>query len=143
MALFYIFAVKPFVLDRYYYKTDLVHRFFKAYLENPASSIYRKQFDYITDDLPIGWLDMLEDAWRCLSYDPVEEVYRLENKQRQNHAIIEPQSGYWVVQCPSYWDAEKMVFEPLRYRAGNLFVIEEGGSHFGWISPKSIVRLLS
>ncbi|MCP3031288.1 sporulation inhibitor of replication protein SirA [Halobacillus sp. A1] len=133
---FAIYAIKRDVTEKYYYKVDLLKRFFEECWTFSDSSIYKKQLDYITNHFSFyEWLKKIQGNHSILS----DRIYDCE----MNYDIIEGKNCCCLFQCDSLWQAERVLFQPLRMCNQTFFIIEESGEHYGWISPLLSQRLLS
>ncbi|MFD2925659.1 sporulation inhibitor of replication protein SirA [Halobacillus naozhouensis] len=139
---FVIYAIKQEVCEHYYYKVEIIKRFFEECLRAPHSGLLQKQLDYITEDF--SYKQWFADRYKGLRNIPFSinangELF----KRGQNYDIIIKKNGSCLLQCDSLWQAERVLFQPLRMCDQSFFIVEESGEHYGWISPLSSQRLLS
>ncbi|MBH0229401.1 sporulation inhibitor of replication protein SirA [Halobacillus yeomjeoni] len=139
---FIIFSIKKEIASQYYYKVDLMKRFFEEILNNPQSFIYIRQLSYITDLFPFQeWLE---------EHSPVKKQVKNNVSYRSSlfekalpYGIMEPKNYCCLFQCDNLLQAEQMVFDPLRKSSHAFYIMEATGEYYGWISPKVGQRLLS
>ncbi|UOQ93437.1 sporulation inhibitor of replication protein SirA [Halobacillus shinanisalinarum] len=139
---FVIYAIKQEVCEHYYYKVELLKRFFEECIRLPQSKLHQKQLDYITEDFSFKeWLgDLCKGAWVTpFSQHKNGHLFNYE----QNYDIILTEKSCCLLQCDSLWQAERVLFQPLRMCDQTFFIVEENGEHYGWVSPLSSQRLLS
>ncbi|GGF10318.1 hypothetical protein GCM10010954_06090 [Halobacillus andaensis] len=133
---FAVYAVKRDVTEKYYYKVDLLKRFFEECHNFSSSPIYMNQLDYITTHFSFyDWLKKIHGNHTDLK----ERLFDCEI----NYDILDGKNCCCLFQCDSLWQAERVLFQPLRMCDQTFFIIEESGEHYGWISPLISQRLLS
>ncbi|WP_101843973.1 sporulation inhibitor of replication protein SirA [Halobacillus sp. Marseille-P3879] len=137
---FTVYAVKREVTEKYYYKVDLLKRFFEECQNDSCTSKYMdqlmSQLDYITTHFSFNeWLKKIHGS-------PLNLKERLFDCEK-NYDILDGKNCCCLFQCDSLWQAERGLFQPLRMCDQTFFIIEESGEHYGWISPLISQRLLS
>ncbi|MFC7060321.1 sporulation inhibitor of replication protein SirA [Halobacillus seohaensis] len=133
---FAVYAIKREITHHYYYKVDLLKRFFEECHAFSDSIIYKKQLDYITSHFSYKeWLKKIHENQKHLS----DRIFDCEII----YDILEGKNCCCLFQCDSLWQAERVLFQPLRMCNQSFFIIEESGEHYGWISPLIRQRLLS
>ncbi|MCP3026027.1 sporulation inhibitor of replication protein SirA [Halobacillus sp. A5] len=137
---FTVYAVKREVSENYYYKVDLLKRFFEECQGSIRTSNYMQQLmqqlDYITTHFSFyDWLKKIHENHINLK----ERLFDCEI----NCDILDGKNCCCLFQCDSLWQAERVLFQPLRMCDQSFFIIEESGEHYGWISPLIRQRLLS
>ncbi|UOQ42964.1 sporulation inhibitor of replication protein SirA [Halobacillus salinarum] len=138
---FTIYAIKSEISVMYYYKVELMKRFFLEYLRYPKSEIYRKQVEYITEPFPyIDWIENMDASHRgsMVSMDRFPFF-----NEAEKYGIITNKNNSCLFQCNSLWQAERMIFQPLRKCHQSFYILEKNGEHYGWISSLARQRLLS
>ncbi|MFG6120742.1 MULTISPECIES: sporulation inhibitor of replication protein SirA [Thalassobacillus] len=141
MHLYYVYAVKEEISKEYYYKTELLFRFFQEYHNNSHIDLYRMQFQFITKSFPDSTLIHLlkEDA----GFDPKEFLEEEKmTKWVETHGIIEITNEMCLIQCDSLMDAEQLLFHKLRMIDHCFFIAEYANRQYGWISPQRKEMLL-
>ncbi|WP_422188124.1 sporulation inhibitor of replication protein SirA [Halobacillus sp.] len=63
--------------------------------------------------------------------------------KNSEYAIIVNKNYSCLFQCESLWQAENVVFEPLRMSSRSIFIVDLDGDHYGWVSPLAGKSLLS
>lgn len=136
-----VFSIRKDIAERYYYKVDLMKRFFLELIQKPDSIAHVRQLLYITESFPFSdWVvkhsPLKEGVKRSLSND----VPFL--KSSSSYGIIDNKNYCCLFQCENLWQAEAMVLEPLRRSSHSFYIIETKGEHYGWLSPLAGQRLL-
>ncbi|WP_173916421.1 sporulation inhibitor of replication protein SirA [Halobacillus sp. Marseille-Q1614] len=133
---FAVYAIKREVTEHYYYKVDILKRFFEECSDFPHSHIYKQQLDYITNHFSfLDWLKKIHSSHSNLNSQLFDCL--------RNYDILEDKKCCCLFQCDSLWQAERVLFQPLRMCDQSFFIVEESGEHYGWISPFIRQRLLS
>jgi hypothetical protein len=139
---FFIFSIKQEIAQRYYYKVELMKRFFLEFLKNPMSMTYIKQFSYIVELFPFKeWLEEYLPKKKGTRKSFSFSLPFFDNSLFCD--IMDNKNYCCLFQCDSLWQADTTVFEPLRTSSQSFFIVEREGEHYGWISPHAGQRLLS
>ncbi|SEN48774.1 Protein of unknown function [Amphibacillus marinus] len=113
---YYLFIVEEEVYQDYFYKSGIIARFFKAYLNSPSRWDLSKQFMYITKRIPINKLSSK------IKFETI------------NERII---SLTQVHQLPFN---SKLISE-LELVDRHCFVVDNTQARYGWISPMNTAHL--
>ncbi|MGP4059925.1 sporulation inhibitor of replication protein SirA [Halobacillus sp. H74] len=138
---FIIFSIKREITEQYYYKADLMKRFFLEWLRNPGSRHHHRQLSYITEPFPFeSYLDkeLIEE-----SSEKNGSFCRRFFDFALPYDIIVDKNYCCLFQCDSLWQAESVAFSPLRMSTHTFYIIETSGEHYGWITSEARQRLLS
>lgn len=135
-----IFSIRREIAEKYYYKVDLMKRFFLELIHTPSSSSLSKQWLYIAESFPfVEWVRR---------YSPIEETHERWIKPFSNfdslesYDIMKHKNYCCQFQCENLWQAEAMVLEPLRKSTHSFYIIETNGKHYGWLSPLAGQRMI-
>ncbi|MFD1018286.1 sporulation inhibitor of replication protein SirA [Thalassobacillus hwangdonensis] len=141
MHLFYIYSVKDEVSMDYYYKTELLFRFFQEYHRNPSSKLYQLQFKFITKPFPVTQLTRVMNRPHVRAISDTKKRAPI-TKWVDKHAIIEVTKEMCLIQCDHFMEAEKLLFQNLRLIDRYFFIADYRNKQFGWISPQKKEMLL-
>lgn len=139
---FFIFSIKQDIAQHYYYKVELMKRFFLEFVRNSRSVTYIKQFSYISELFPFK--EWIED--RIIIKQASRKSISFSFPFFDNDifcGIMDNKNYCCLFQCDSLWHAEKDVFQPLRTSSQSFFIIDKDGDHYGWISPLAGQHLLT
>lgn len=141
MHLYYVYAVKDEIAKEYYYKTELLFRFFQEYHNHSHKDLYKLQFSFITKPFP-------EHSLVCLLKNSPRYNHRklIEGKKVtkwvETRGIIEITKEMCLIQCNSFMEAEQILFQKLRMIDRCFFIAEYHFQQYGWISPQRKEMLL-
>ena len=123
MQKYYVFFLNNEVAYDFFYKPEVLCRFFQSYLSNQTRTDLSSQFMYIT---------------RLVSADRV--VYFFNENASNTFAVYDR----WLeVNCESLEVANTMLFEWLEKYDHCCYIMEQNGWNYGWLSPIKKQVLLS
>ncbi|MCA0969040.1 sporulation inhibitor of replication protein SirA [Halobacillus litoralis] len=136
-----VFSIQREIAENYYYKVELMKRFFLDMLKKPDSANLMKQWGYIAESFPFKeWVE---------KHSPLKEaaVLRINGQlpffdYGETCGIMNHKNYCCQFQCEDLWQAEAMVLEPLRKSAHSFFILETSGKHYGWLSPLAGQQIL-
>ena len=134
----YVFCMTEEVLEKYYYRGDMLRRFFREWRRDPGNPLLKRQMDYITHNIPAGLLAI--GKGRRNPWPHTEFLISVENDW---YDIMAVEKQYWCVGCNSLSEAERTVFPLLKAMAKPFFVVSEEGMHYGWIISRKKHHALS
>ncbi|WP_284140046.1 MULTISPECIES: sporulation inhibitor of replication protein SirA [unclassified Virgibacillus] len=131
MQSYSIYWIKEEFAVHYFYKSDLLYRFLKAYEQDKEREDYALQYEFITNEF---------DADLILSHlrDNIEVQKRSNAHQLSTDSrclTLHMRKKQIKFQCQTIHEAENMLFPFLRQVHPYLFVIGNNPVRYGWISP--------
>ncbi|TGB04666.1 sporulation inhibitor of replication protein SirA [Halobacillus salinus] len=136
-----IFSIRREIAEKYYYKVDLMKRFFLELIQSSQSSPLMKQWLYIAEAFPFS-------EWLEAHSSKKEEAKERKNKlyhffdSIDTYGIMNHKNYCCQFQCENLWQAEALVLEPLRKSTHSFYIIETNGEHYGWLSPLAGQRMI-
>lgn len=141
MQKYYMFFLEPEVQANYFYKSDILCRFFHSFLTQPYRMDLQEQFRYITRLIEI------EDLFRFIENEVPNESSELLSEFKINkvdYAIPDQIKKRWVeVEFDSLQRAYIHFFQWLEQFDSCCFIVEKSGHNYGWLSPIKKQALLS
>lgn len=111
MIRYHIFLIEDDVYHEYFYKTDLLSRFFNAYMAEPNRVDLKRPFLYITCPIPHHELDQT-NQYIYLS-DRIITVFSNKQLILDNHFL-----------------------EQLEKIDRHCFIVDHTNNNYGWLTPK-------
>ncbi|MBO8155137.1 MAG: sporulation inhibitor of replication protein SirA [Bacillaceae bacterium] len=130
-----LFWLKDDFAFHYYHKSDLLYHFFSQYHSNPFDSVYKKQFQFITRDLPRDQIIQHIKARLGSRYFVHNDKRKIDIQYDYIQLSIECYDKEWIIHCSSLQEAEIMFFEALRGYHSTFFVVNFEEDQYGWLSP--------
>ncbi|MDY0408228.1 sporulation inhibitor of replication protein SirA [Virgibacillus soli] len=134
MDVYSIYWIKEEIADHYFYKSDYLYRFFKAYEAEPNRPDLAAQFAFITKDL------LKEKIMQDMLNFPYDDVtihrkhHHIELVASKNYITLHMYEKHIKFLCPSLHDAEKLLFPVLKQFHPYLFIVGRNQYNYGWIS---------
>ncbi|MBM7572124.1 sporulation inhibitor of replication protein SirA [Aquibacillus albus] len=135
MQKYSIFWIEEEFCFHYFYKSEILYRFLNEYLSNASRSDLLAQFKFVTKNIP---------------YHPLMTDIRKYHKNKikiikngkdiilllDNHPLeIQCYDRYMTVSCSSVEIADNVLFQALKAFHPSFFIIENGTTNSGWITP--------
>ncbi|MCT2536397.1 sporulation inhibitor of replication protein SirA [Aquibacillus koreensis] len=135
MQKYTIFWVEEEFCYHYYYKSEILYRFFKEYMEQTSRRDLFSQFIYITRVLPYSKL--LNHVQMCHKNElKLHMSGKKINIQKDGQYMeLHLHKRYMTIYCQSVQVADALLFQPLKVFHPSFFIIENGSFNAGWITP--------
>ncbi|CQR47599.1 hypothetical protein BN1058_01926 [Paraliobacillus sp. PM-2] len=141
MQRYYMFFLEQDVQMSYFYKSDILCRFFRSFLTQPNREDLQEQFRYITR------LIKFDDLFHFIENEiPIQSSTLFNHFHRSEiDSISSPNIEHrWVeVEFDSLQRAYTLFFQWLEQFDSCCFVVEKNGNNYGWLSPMKKQALLS
>lgn len=130
-----IYWVKEEFAIHYYYKSDILYRFLNEYHLNHSRNDLVLQFNFITESFPKASLisQLIRQPRNTLSAKNSREFLEIGNKY--DFIALHIAEKHIKFRCETLEDAEALLFPTLRRIHPYLFIVENDGENYGWISP--------
>lgn len=134
LEVYYVYSMKTKAAHHFYYKSDVLYHFLMKYADQQEEQNLSNQFAYVTDRLEVG--NVMEYVKKISSNVQINEIqtnyFQITNgmKSVYLHAL----DTHFTLKCPSIYDAEQLLFKPLRLFPTHLFVAHAKKQVYGWIS---------
>ncbi|MDL4839537.1 sporulation inhibitor of replication protein SirA [Aquibacillus rhizosphaerae] len=134
MQKFTIFWVEEEFCYHYYYKSDILYRFFNEYMSNISRMDLLSQFIYVTRVIPYNHLLTHIKRHQCtISISKHEN--RIELRKGEQTLTLYLDKRFVTIECDSVQEADSILFQSLKRFHPSFFIIEQGSSNSGWITP--------
>ncbi|GGM37559.1 sporulation inhibitor of replication protein SirA [Paraliobacillus quinghaiensis] len=142
MQKYYVFFLNKEVGYDFFYKPEVLCRFFQSYLSNQTRTDLSSQFMYITR------LVSADKLLRCINKKGPKNRYVQNNSVvyflKENASNTFAINDRWLeVNCESLEVANTMLFEWLEKYDHCCYIMEQNGRNYGWLSPIKKQALLS
>lgn len=142
MQKYYVFFLNSEVCYSYFYKPELLNRFFQSFFNQQNRMDLAAQFLYITR------LISVDQLLHYVSVNAKSNRYVQNNRIvyyfNQNASNMFTVHDRWLeVDCESLEVANTMLFEWLEKYDHCCYIMEESGLNYGWLSPIKKQVLLS
>lgn len=129
---YYLFLVEREIKLHYYYKSDLLSRFFKAYLTEPQRIDLQRQFCYITRCIKLNeWERFIENS-RIL---PSIADCLYGNCARTFTPSFGVKQRWIEVDIESLYIPAILLFQTIEQFDSYCFIFELNGENYGWLTP--------
>ncbi|MFD2045744.1 sporulation inhibitor of replication protein SirA [Ornithinibacillus salinisoli] len=130
-----IYWIKEEFAAHFFYKSDILYRFIKSYLLHETREDLSLQFEYITNNFPNASIisHIKKHVPNNISYQINGNDIKI--KDDSQYITLHIYEKHIKFRCESLQGAEKLLFPVLRLIYPFLFIVDEEGSNFGWISP--------
>ncbi|WP_167751294.1 sporulation inhibitor of replication protein SirA [Lentibacillus salicampi] len=130
-----IYWVKEEFAHFFYYRSDILCRFIKSYYRNPNREDLKRQFQYITMDMPESLL-----VSHIMKHQSPHVGFKNENgllyiHEGTNMISLHIEQKRINFRGDIIHDAEGLLFPALRTYQPYFFVVGDQPYDFGWISP--------
>ncbi|WP_161493861.1 sporulation inhibitor of replication protein SirA [Virgibacillus necropolis] len=135
MNTYSIYSIKSEFAERYYYRSDILYRFFKQYHENSKNKVIEDQFKEITSFFSTKELNTkIKTLYnnKAIVKDGNNSIEIEQDKYYISLHISEKQIEF---RCDMLQDAEMLLFPILQLFHPSLFVLDNNLNNYGWISP--------
>lgn len=142
MQKYYVFFLNSEVCYSYFYKPELLNRFFQSFFNQQNRMDLAAQFHYITRVISADQLlHYVSENAKKNRYVQNQRVVYYFNQNATNTFTVHDR---WLeVDCESLEVANTMLFECLEKYDHCCFIMEESGLNYGWLSPIKKQVLLS
>lgn len=129
-----VYWIKDEFVRHYYYKNDILFRFFKEHLLDQSRIDLTTQFHFITESFPNDMIlkEISEDKhfFQCNIDGNLVEI-----RDAYSYITLHIDEKQIKFRCETLQDAEALLFPILKRFHPNLFIMENNYDNFGWISP--------
>lgn len=134
LEVYYIYSMKQQVARHYYYKSDLLFRFLATCACKIEQEDIMRQFTYVTHTIQARQIvRFIKSISHSVTIKQNNELdFKLSNGEQMVRLSV--QKTYIKVTCSSIFDAEQLLFQPLRSFPNYLFVVHANKHVYGWIS---------
>lgn len=134
LEVYYIYSMKKQVARHYYYKSDLLFRFLATCEWRIEQEDIMKQFMYVTHTIQARRIiQFIQNMSHTVTMNRIGEHDFIFSNGVQT-VRLSMHDMYIQLTCPSIYDAEQLVFQPLRSFPNDLFVVHSEKHVYGWIS---------
>ncbi|MFB1049480.1 sporulation inhibitor of replication protein SirA [Paraliobacillus sp. JSM ZJ581] len=141
MQKYYLFFLEQEVRISYFYKSDILCRFFHSFLTQPYRRDLQKQFRYITRLIEI------DNLFHFIENEMPHQSSRLLNDLKKNKiessASAQVEKRWVEVEFDSLQRAYTQFFQWLEQFDSCCFIIEKSGRNYGWLTTMKKHPLLS
>lgn len=134
LEVYNVYSMKRKVAHHFYYKSDLLFSFLKAYNKKSCKEVLMNQFSYVTNNIEvrkiINYIKHISDYVQTTEIHP--NYFQISNGAKSVYMHV--LETHFIIKCDSIYDAEELLFEPLRLFPSHLFVVHAEKHIYGWIS---------
>ncbi|WP_373896095.1 sporulation inhibitor of replication protein SirA [Virgibacillus natechei] len=131
-----IFWIKESVAKHYFYKSGILYRFIKDYLNNQNREDLKLQYDYITNRFSENTLiSHIKRSCRKNQIAIQAEGTQIQLHKNQHLISLHISEKHLKFRCETLEDAEEFLFPMLRQFQPILFITGNNIENYGWISP--------
>ncbi|HLR15915.1 MAG TPA: sporulation inhibitor of replication protein SirA [Bacillota bacterium] len=143
LEVYYVYSMKTKAAHHFYYKSDLLYHFLKNYNEQREEKELTNQFSYVTTRLETGKvMELLKKISSNVQINEIQANYfQITNGMKSVYLHV--LETHLKLKCPSIYDAEQLLFKPLRLYPTHLFVAHAKKQVYGWISTLKNEQVLN
>ncbi|WP_186577373.1 sporulation inhibitor of replication protein SirA [Aquibacillus kalidii] len=142
MQKYTIFWIEQEFCYHYFYKSEILFRFLNEYMNNNSRNDLQSQFDFITKSIPYSNLVTHIQRFHGNQIELKVNGRKIDLIKNNNKVTLYLKERSMIIKCTSVQEADFLLFGALKMFDPSFFIVENGSTNSGWITPVKKEALL-